>query len=559
LLFEKPYLLFETLEDLLFVSHSTLSSDFKKISELILPYRLSIKSKPNYGVMVHGDEKDIRLFIMDYFLEKSLESTIINYIGNSLFNSEINFEELTKIVMFECKNETMEITDYEMQCLALNILLSLNRVKNGFNIKNTINSSILKSSVEFRTVENIILSLKISKETFLIEEEINYISSCIHRKYYKNSEIEVSSLKEILNKEIIKIAHEIEEKLNTGNFIDESIIKSIEKHLIPLLDRLENNVHLDNPFRDEIIKEYKDVFFVTKEGFKKLTSFEKYIVSDDEYAYLTLHILSAIEKIKNNKKLNAIIVCTTGYSSAMMIKNRINSEFSDNLVITGVNGYYELNDEILNENDLIISSIDLSNLIFKIPCVQTSIFLKESECKKIKLLIDSLLKNKHPQKKEFIENKKTLDKKSLVQYFFKQENFILKNKSTKDDIIGCLLKFMANGESTKYVRRMTSQILQREHLSSVVFNSKIAVPHPAKPVGNIPKVGVAVVPQGVFWSSDYQNIQFIFLISPSSYVNSELKHISRAIVSLTENKKIQQQLLNCTNFEEFTEIFSELI
>lgn len=557
MLFGKPYILFDTLEDLLFVSHSTLSMDFKKISELILPYRLSIQSKPNYGVMIQGDEKDIRLFIMDYFLESDFESTIINYIGNSLFNSEINFEDLTKSVMSECKKENIKITDYEIQRLSIHILLSINRVKNGFKIKSNSEQKISTNSLAFRVVNKIIASLNILD---VVTEEIDYISSCIHHKDNKNGEIVENRLKGILGKEIKKILHEIEKSLDIEHLFNDSIISSIEKHLIPLIDRLEKNIHLENPFLDEITKEYKNIFFITKNNFKKLSLFNECTVSDDEYAYLTLHILAAVEKSQNKKKLNAIVVCSTGYSSAMMIENRINSEFADNLFITGVYGYYELNDEILNENDLIISSIDLSNLIFKIPCVQTSIFLKEDECNKIKSLIDVLLERQRPQKqKEFIENKRILDKKALVQYFFKMENFIFENKSNKNDVIDRLLNSMANGESEKYIRRMNSQLLQREQLSSVAFNSEIAVPHPAKPVGNASKVGVAIVPEGVFWSSNYPNIQFIFLISPSVYVNSELKHISRAIVSLTENKKIQEELLSCINFDDFTEAFSKLL
>jgi lichenan operon transcriptional antiterminator len=560
LLFEKPYILFDALEDVFFVSHSTLSIDFKKISELIIPYGLSIQSKPNYGVTIKGNEKDIRLFIMDHFLESGFESTIINYIGKSLFNSEIDFEDLTKLVMLECKNVKIKITDYEIQRLSLHVLLSINRVKNGFNIKDTSNKLISTKNIEFEIVKNIIVSLNISDKPNLSDEEIDYISSCIRRKSHKSGEITENRSNENLNKEIKTILNEIEKKLNIEKLVSHELISSMEKHLIPLIDRLEKNIHLENPFRDEITNEYKDIFFITKQQFKLLSLFKEYTVSDDEYSYLTLHILAAIEKNQNRKKLKAIIVCSTGYSSALLIESRINSEFSDNLIITGVNGYYELNDTILSENDLIISSIDLSNLIFKIPCVQTSIFLKEDECKKIKSLINSLLeKQNNKMQSEFIENKKNLDKKSLIQYFFKSESFIFEKKYNKDDVINRLLISMSDGESVKYIRRMNSQLLQREQLSSVAFNSKIAVPHPAKPVGNMPKVGVAIVPNGVFWSSDYPNIQFIFLISPSSYVNSELKHVSRAIVSLTENESIQQELLNCTNFDDFTETFSKLL
>ena len=68
LLFEQNEIYFDDLADELFVSRSTLSSDFKKIREKFKPYHLKIESKANKGVYVMGQERDKRRFIMDYFM-----------------------------------------------------------------------------------------------------------------------------------------------------------------------------------------------------------------------------------------------------------------------------------------------------------------------------------------------------------------------------------------------------------------------------------------------------------------------------------------------------------
>ena len=53
-----------------------------------------------------------------------------------------------------------------------------------------------------------------------------------------------------------------------------------------------------------------------------------------------------------------------GYGSVQMLKNRIDHELGNLVHIVDVIGYYELNDDRLKNIDFIISSIDLSNLVF---------------------------------------------------------------------------------------------------------------------------------------------------------------------------------------------------
>ena len=55
------------------------------------------------------------------------------------------------------------------------------------------------------------------------------------------------------------------------------------------------------------------------------------------------------------------------------------------------------------------------------------------------------------------------------------------------------------------------------------------------------------------------NIKYIFLVSPSKTENYDLIKITEAIVSLIENDKIKNKLLKCNNFNEFKEVFIELI
>ena len=96
-------------------------------------------------------------------------------------------------------------------------------------------------------------------------------------------------------------------------------------------------------------------------------------------------------------------------------------------------------------------------------------------------------------------------------------------------------------------------------MSSVVFGSHIAVPHPAKSVGKCTHVAVAIIKDGVKWDNGFNDIKFVFLLSPSKVENINLRNITNAIVSLIENDDLQDELLKCSDFSKFEDKFIGLI
>lgn len=79
-----------------------------------------------------------------------------------------------------------------------------------------------------------------------------------------------------------------------------------------------------------------------------------------------------------------MVVCATGIGSALMLKNRLEKEFSSSLEILDTVSYYEVTEERLKDVDLIISSISLSNLIFMTPVINVSVFLSEKDIEAIR-------------------------------------------------------------------------------------------------------------------------------------------------------------------------------
>ncbi|MFL0249738.1 BglG family transcription antiterminator [Clostridium neuense] len=559
LLFKDEYVLFEDLCDELYVSRSTLSNDFSEIRKGLKAYNLSVVSKVKKGVYIEGDERDKRHFIMDYFFSNSFSISINKYVGNTLFLGDISFEEITIIVLDECRGAGLRLSDYIIQNLVLHIVLAIKRIRDGFNLQIGEVDTSMEGKREFEVAKNILKRITLSSNIKFPKEEVYYVA--LHLKVKSTSknanDIEVSNNKKKYG-ELLKILQNIEH--DTGYLIknDQQLINGLMAHFYPLQMRLEHGVILENPLLDEIREKYSYILLLTKHYLSNMSFLKGYKVSDSEWAYICLHFMAAIERYKDNEKLNVLVICATGYGSGQMLSVRLKKEFGQHINIVDVIGYYEINDEKLNGIDMIISSIDLYTVVFNIPVINVSVFLNDEEINKIKLFIER--RTSQSKNNEKISSTILSEKKAMFKKFFKEDCFTILDKSTsKEKIVEELVNLLQKYEEPGYSKIMMKQIVQRELMSSVVFSNQIAVPHPAKSLGKSAHVAVAIVRDGVKWSDGFSKIKFVFLLSPSKIENADLKYITRAIVSLTEDDDMQKKLLACENFKQFEDIFTELI
>lgn len=561
LLFEDDYILFDDLCDELYVSRSTLSNNFAEIRKILKPYNLEVISKVKKGVYVQGNERDKRHFIMDYFFGNSFSISINKYVGNTLFLNEISFEEITMIVLEECRGAGLKLSDYIIQNLVLHIALAIKRIRDGFKLSTIEVDKSMEGQKEFDVAKNILRRISASSEVEFPNEEAYYIALHLKVKSIVKSsdEIEDFECKDELLKELVNVLSEIEQ--DTGYIIknDQQLINGLITHFCPLIMRLEHNVTLENPLLDEIREKYGEILELTKKYLSSMSIFKNHEVSDSEWAYICLHFMVAIERYKESKKLNVLVICATGYGSGQVLSIRLKKEFGQNINIKAVIGYYEINDEILRDVDFIISAIDLYTIVFNVPVINVSVFLNENEIKEIRNFIEERVLTNNKLYENSVCNREA-EKIKFIDNFFNEDCFFIEDAQvSKNQVIEKLVNSLQKYEKAGYTDIMLDQIEQREHMSTVIFSEEIAVPHPAKSIGENAYVAVAIIKDGLQWSNEFSKIKFVFLLSPSKTENKKLKSITRAIVTLIDNVDIQEQLVKCKNFDEFREIFVELI
>ena len=553
LMFEQEGLLFEDLMDQLFVSRSTLSADFKKIRHLLEKYHLTIESRANKGVYVSGSEQDKRHFIMDYFFSGQFMKNIHQYVRHDVLNLPINFEELTMVILDESRGQGLKLSDFVIQNLVVHIALAIKRLESGFQIS-AIELDPVRYEKEILVARNILRRIRLVTQIDFPNSEVNYIALHLISKGENRERIKEEGVIYQLRQEILSALQRLDKETGYHFSGDFTLSEGLLAHLEVLMERLENDVHLDNPLLDEIKSNYMDAFSLTRTMLSYLEVLQVEELSEDEIAYIALHIMAALERYKEENKPNALVICATGFGSAQMLRHRLQNELSQYVNVAEMVGYYDIDDEKLAGVDCIISTIDLSNLVFSIPVYKVSVFLKEDEVTYIKKELSKLTAKKSQQNLRTSKGKLT----DFFDAYFSKDYFVVLDETDKDAVLRQLVALLNDGSDAHYEQQMLDLMNQRSKMSTVVFDETIAVPHPIKALDKEHKIAVAIVKNGLVWDDYFKQIQLVFLISSSIYCNEGLADITRGIVDLVDMPKLKERMVACQDFEEFKQLFLSL-
>ncbi|EME3595564.1 transcription antiterminator [Enterococcus faecium] len=553
LLLEDAILFMDDLAEELYISRSSLTKDMQEIKERLIPYSLKIVSKHGQGTWIEGEERNRRHFIMDTFFGNHYGNSLKEYLGQSRFFPDISFEELVIIILDETREAKLKVSDFIIQNLTLHLALGIKRLREGFEIKELGIEQEVSKRVEYQVAQRIVQRIEVIAGVSFPEEEVAYLTlhfmaKSNHKENQNNQE---------LSKELAKVLKRLSQEFHFSLVEDLQLFNGLLDHLSPMMIRLSRGIRIENPLTEEIKKENLKVFDAVKRHFSNMPALKNYTINEDEWAYLALHLMAALEKERAAHKLHALIICATGYGSAQLLKNRVVSEFGKNITVVSVKGYYEINETTLKGIDLIISSIDLSTMFFKIPVLHVSIFLNEDDVRKIRKVIGESIpyhSSDRPIPAFSLQQKKQIYTEQLSEKFFKTYTY----EPKKEEILHDLLQKLSINEEEGYIREMRKQIQQRENMGQIIFSDTVAVPHPAVPVGIETKVAVALIPSGMQWDQ-YQEIHFVFLVSPSYIENEGITVVTKAIVRLVDQLKVQQEILAEPIFENFSSKFIKLI
>jgi lichenan operon transcriptional antiterminator len=560
LLLESQKIDIEALSEQLFISSSQLNKDILEIKHQLQPYGLTVKKNRSL-FYVEGEEKAKRHFILSYFFHEESINFLQHLTYLNKFSDVISFDSLTIIILDECREAKIKLSDVMMQNIVLHLSLSIKRLQSGLSIQNLDMPQSTKNTLEYQVAKKIINRVeKVIGFCFPKQEQMYLTLHLMSKSNVTHNDVDCELYLSVTN-----ILIEIEQQTGYLFLNDEQLKNGVIQHLKPMIVRLQQNIKLENPLLDEIKANSPELFELVKNYLSQLPQLNQFTIHDDEWGYLTLHFLASIEKLKNEQKTKVLIICATGLGSAQLLKNRVECEFDERIKIVATQGYYEIEPETLNKVDFIISSVDLSAQVFKVPVFHVSVFLTDDDVQKIRRYLASRnmpVSERRMQIPMFATKKSCnhfIDIEQIIDDLFADYFYPCRQPQSKEHILDSLLDLLALNEDSNYKQQMIKQMQNRMLLGDIFFSQAIVVPHPAIPVGKLSKIGVAMIPDGLFWDDNYPQVRFVFMISPSIYQNSTLAMITKAIINLIDDLAMQSKLLKTHNYGQFKRLFIQLI
>ena len=575
------YITLSEIADQLFVSRSTIIQDLEHIKSFFRERHLYVLSHSNKGLLLEGREIDKRNLLIDMIQS---ENSIFQHLTQCLSkNLKIDLEDISMIEKIINEAEHIYgrfLTDQSFVQLRNYFQLSLYRLRKAHYVEYGDDKNS-KWDMAKGMIDQI--------QQFIVKEipdtEIYYVASVLNRmKYIKKT----TSNKEIVKMQVItrnfieKISKDIHRNLQGDYIFYENLINHLESTFSTLGDRFAINSVVD-----EILQRYPEVKQATE---RNVYVFEEYVgrkLSEEEIAYIVVHICAAIERNKNETvRYSVVLVCNGGIGTSQLLLARLEKFF--HLDVIDIIPAHDIENMNMDDVDAVISTISLEGK--GIEYIQVDPLLTDEDC----IRVGEKLSKIHPKvsEKETIseENQDSLKSletikdileedeeeiaigkiKSVIESFFQK-----KEETTLSDLLPAqaiqigvecsdwkgaieasakyLLKNGAINEN--YIKAMIKNVM--ENGPYIVVAPGFALPHEALNAG-ASKVGMSLIRLKTpvpFGKKEMDPIEWVCCLSA---INKEthLKAMFQ-LVNLFYNQSFRKQIKECKTGEEIYKIIEQ--
>lgn len=345
-------------QDLLKVSRNTTLTDIKALRERLTDFDLGLDYSRARGYRLTGAEHDklrLALYAISNLLQTSIGDWALQYIMAE-WGAKSQVSDLERLVLPLATAEGLvPIQDRLQECLYLVELLLLR-----LHPKNDCHFEIL-SLTALPAVEAVATSLLTHLVTHKVLSEPNHaylyhqvtrlLMGCFEGNS-KTYDVFFASLTSDIIKEM--------ERLSLLTFDDKAgLHESLQKHLIPAYYRLTSQLVSVNSYTETIKADYADLFWLVKKALLPLEHVVGYPIPDSEVSYFVVHFGGYLQAgSAEPEPYKALIVCPNGVSTSLMLKEGLQSLFS-NIRIVGVAKYDALASWEKQGIDMIFSTISL--------------------------------------------------------------------------------------------------------------------------------------------------------------------------------------------------------
>lgn len=474
----------------MYISLSTLKMHLNEVKDILKKYDLKIAQYKTKGIKISGEENKLRYCIVDIkniHLENEFFQNLISNINTNLL------DDIIKKVLSERK---LQLTDRSQKKLCMYIAIAIQRSKNN---KTVVYPSSLTNKIEntfeYNVAKEIVENIYTQLNTDLSCSEVYYITQCLLASK-KLIDVSESTNKKHVKNLVNIILKEIYEKLSIDFTNDEYLIDGLTLHLNIALTRIQFQMNIRNELLETIKNDYPLAFQMGVIAGKLVEQYDNIKINENEIGYIALHFGAALSRngIKENiQAKNIIIVCSSGLGISVLLKAKVEEYFHNRLNVIKVMPSYEINNQILDNVDYILSTVPLKNV-----------------------KSDKIIKINRMLQKEDVENienkifhKETTELLEITTFFNKDNFYIGKNFETKEECIN----FLADEAIKKGLMNNNAKmsIFEREEMSSTSIGDLVAIPHPIYNECGTSFISILILNKPIIWDDLF--VQVVFLLN----------------------------------------------
>lgn len=519
----------ELLEENLFVSRSTVNNDIKNLKSKLKNWNLKIIFEKKNGFFIVGPEADQRDAY--FFFINDLNNTI-----NIEFPDED--EQFLNYWLTSLEKKIGIVLTYQSfrNCL-FKLKVIIKRIKQKYTIPSeySIIANNPNSSIRYSAERNLLaafFNIRISLNEFA------FLFRQIQSSTILKNEVVTDGYKFDLNIFVNKLIKEISDKLNINLMDSTKLHEQLALHFQGTLSsRYEEVVDLiTEETLLQIINMYPKIYNIIEASMIKNTSPElSILINKKEYSFITLHIVSAIEELKNKieESLKVVVVCHMGIGTSQFLKSRLAHHFKFSAKIED-----RINKELHSEdNDLIISTIFLEDM--KDNYVKVSPYLNEVDYRIIKDTINNIVEKKLKSLKQKGIYEPMLDE--LLNADTIDINVRVNSWKEAVQYGGCLLE-KNHSIDANYTKQMVEAV--KKYGPYIVIAPGVALAHASSKDG-VKKIGMSLITldKGVnFGNPENDPVNIVICLAAVDH-NTHLKALSE-LVSLLDDKDFVNMLLS---------------
>lgn len=584
---EEPIYLYQKEKEYL-ISKSTMDEDIRRLRSKIWGYGIEILSIRKQGLVLKGLERSIRTMLYDLInkqvgvIDMSEGSDAQLSLSKRILYRYLPKEGFVEIdQIYQEKLADFDDNFYKNQIILFTMIWQ-HRIK--------LNESVLFHLVEEKKVEEDMIRQFVDQvasafQLKLIDAERQYmyfIIETFNGKDINNSLEWVQA--QLLSIQMVQFV-ESETKIPFSKK-EWRLYEALYKHLAGLINRLKNDIQIQNPIVGNIKKNYGDIYQAVNQYIPVIEEVIGKPISEDEVAFLVIHFSTVASTLKQDVKFiyKCVVVCNHGFATGNLLAENLKEKYP-NIEIVAVLSSKEI--DIINklDVDLIFSTYHLAEqdkpILVTSPIVNKEnqgmihhFLEKNSQYRRLERAIKdkTQLFNQVLQVIEksggkissqiykeleegFKDHQLTINSRE-IQPMLKDvlmDNHILinKNVSSWEEAIEAVALPLLKEEviEKKYVEAMIHSV--KEYGPYIVIGKHLALAH-ARPEDGVNQLGISVatIKQPVnFGNKEMDPVKIIFcLAATDSY--SHL-NIMKELVDLINDEEKLESLINSTGIEEF--------